>query len=39
MFIFEPVFNWVLKYRKNYQDIESLYILGYEIFGRFSHGV
>ena len=31
MFIFQPVFNldWVLKYRKNYQHIKSLYTLGY----------
>ena len=39
MFIFKPVFNWVLKYCKNYQHIKSLYILGYESFGRFSDRV
>ena len=38
MFIFKPVFNWVLKYRKNYQHIESLYMLGYEIFEKFCMG-
>ena len=41
MFIFKPVFNWVLKYRirKNYQHIKSLYTLGYESLGKFSNGV
>ena len=23
MFMFKPVFNWVLKYRKNYQHIKA----------------
>ena len=36
MFIFKPVFNWVLKYGKNYQHIKSLYMLRYGSFGRFS---
>ena len=31
LFIFKPVFNWVRKYRKKYQHIESFYMLGYEI--------
>ena len=39
MFIFKPVFNWVLEYHKNYQHNKSLYTLGYESFGRFSDGV
>ena len=39
MFTFKPVFNWVLKYRKNYQHLESLYMLGYDIFEKFSYGI
>ena len=35
MFIFEPVSNWISKYRKNNQDTENFYMLGYEIFGNF----
>ena len=38
MFIFKPVFNWVLKYRKDYQHLKSLYILGMKILEDFRMG-
>ena len=39
MFIFKPVFSWVLKYHKNYQHIKSSDLLGYEAVGTFSDGM
>ena len=39
MLIFKPIFNWVLKYHKNYQHIKSMHMFGYGSFGRFLDGV
>ena len=40
MFMFKSFFNWVLKYRKNYQHIRACTRwVGYESFRRFSDGV
>ena len=39
MFIFKPVLIGFINIVKSYQHIKSLYMLGYESFGRFSDGV
>ena len=39
MFIFKPVFNWVLKYRKKYQHIESFYMLAMKFLEDFRVGM
>ena len=38
MFTFKPVFNWVLKYCKNYQHIKSLYTMECESLKDFRMG-
>ena len=38
MFMFQLVFNWVLKYCKNYQHIKSLYTLGMKALEDFRMG-
>ena len=36
MFIFKPVFNWVLKYHKNYQQIKACTCWGMKILEDFK---
>ena len=38
MFIFEPVFNWVLKYRKSYQHIKACTCWGMKVLEDFQMG-
>ena len=38
MFIFRPVFNWVLKYRKNHQHIKACTCWGMKVLEDFQMG-
>ena len=38
MFMFKPVFNWVLKYRKNYQPIKACTCWGMKVLKDFQMG-
>ena len=38
MFIFKPVFNWVLKYHKNYQHIKTCTCWGMKVLEDFQMG-
>ena len=38
MFMFKPVFNWVLKHRKNYQHIKACTSWGMKVLEDFQMG-
>ena len=38
MFMFKPVFNWVLKYHKNYQHIKACTHWGMKVLEDFQMG-
>ena len=38
MFMFKPVFNWVLKYHKNYQHIKACTRWGVKVLEDFQMG-
>ena len=38
MFMFKPVFNWVLKYRKSYQHIKACTCWGMKVLEDFQMG-